>query len=344
MQCPVCGSEGCVQPTTELVATLPSQFRPCPVCRMHIRDKRRPPDITAIGKICSCGKRFIDDVFAHIWTIMVEDGDLKRTAPLAAPGSPLIHPGVIMDRPPFLPARSLILLSPHATRATANRLMAEVPEVRGVVRTGTGVPGLSSGDLERSPETHKLLAGCDVRADIVPVTRGPVAIYKQQSLIHIEFPRTGYPKIRSVERYVGTPPTAYFIDACSGAGTLGIAAARLGVSRVVMNDAWYASAFWSAFNLAVNQEILDIGEIRIMQKYRDMANEPVRRRPEKIADTSGPQIIEVYQGDYHELPSVLGGGSSPVTAFDLFEKSDRDTLARIERDWSARIGGQVFIP
>lgn len=344
MQCPVCGSDACVQPAPDLISSLPSRFRPCPACRMHIRDKRRPPEISAIGTVCSCGKRFIDEVFAHLWTIMVEEADLKRTDPLAAPGSPLIHPGFIMDQPPFLPARSLVLLSPRVTLATAKRLVAEVPEVRGVVRTGTGIPGLSSGGLENVPETHELLAGCDVRADIVPVACGPVAIYKQQSKIHIEFPRPGYPKIRSVEEHVGIPPAPYFIDACSGAGTLGLAAARLGVPRVVMNDAWYASAFWSAFNLEVNREYLDIGNIRFFRQLRQMAEEPVRRHPEKIAETSGPQAIEVYQGDFHELPSMLEPGRSPVTAFDLFEKSDRNTLAQIENDWSLRVGGRVFIP
>lgn len=333
-----------MQPAPELVATLPSRFRPCPACRIHIRDKRRPPDIPAIGKVCSCGKRFIDEVFAHLWAVMVEEGDLKRTDPLAAPGSPLIHPGCIMDQPPFLPARSLVLLSPRATCATAKRLVTEVPEVRGVVRTGTGIPGLSSGDLDTSPGTHELLAGCDVRADIIPVARGPVVIYKQQSKIHIEFPRPGYPKIRSVEQHVGVPPAPYFIDICSGAGTLGIAAARLGVPRVVMNDAWYASAFWSAFNLEVNREYLDIGNVRLLRQLHQMSEEPVRRCPEKIAETSGPQVIEVYQGDFHELPSVLGRSSSPVTAFDLFEKSDRGTIARFEEDWSFRVGGRVFIP
>jgi len=344
MQCPVCGSENCVQLAPDLVTALPTRFRPCPDCRMRIRDKRRPPELPAFGKVCSCGKRFIDDVFAHLWEIMVEEGDLERSDPLAAPGSPLIHPGVAMDHPPFLPVRSLVLLSQRATRATAKRIVAEVPEVQGVVRAGSGIPGIISADLDAVPETHELLAGCDVRADIVPVARGPVAIYKQQSLIHIEFPRPGYPKIRSVEHHVSSSRGVYFIDACSGAGTLGIAAARLGVPRVVMNDAWYASAFWSAFNLEVNRDYLDLGNIRFFHQYRTMAHEPVRHHPEKIAETEGPQVIEVYQGDFHELPSVLGSDGSPVTAFDLFRKSDRGAITQIEKDWAARVGGRVFIP
>lgn len=344
MQCPVCGNDDCVQSASEIVALLPARFRPCPACRIRVRDKRRPPSPVAFGEVCSCGKRFIDEVFTHLWAIMAEEGDLNGTDPLIAVGSPLIHPGFVMDQPPFLPARSLVLLSPRATKITAERMVAEVPEVRGVVRAGTGIPGISSEDLNTEPVAHELLAGCDVRADIIPVACGPVAIYKQQSLIHIEFPRAGYPKIRSVEQHVGTPPVSCFIDACSGAGTLGIAAARLGVPHVVMNDAWYASAFWSAFNLEVNREFLNIERVRFFRQLQDMAKEPVRKIPDKIAESEGAQAIEVYQGDFHELPSVLLMKTLPLTAFDLFQKTDRVSIGKIEKEWSARVGGRVFIP
>ena len=347
MQCPVCGSEDCVRPAPELAAALPSRFRPCPECRMQVRDKHRPPVPRAIGGVCTCGKRFIDEVFAHLWMIMAEEEDLAESDPLIATGSPLIHPGFVMDQPPFLPERSLILLSSRVTGRAAERIVAEVPEVKGVVRAGTGVPGISSPDLDGPPQVHELLAGCDVRADIVPVAGCPVAIYKQQSLIHIEFPRPGYPKIRSVEQQVGSPPVRYFIDACSGAGTLGIAAARLGVARVVMNDAWYASAFWSAFNLDVNRDLLRIGEVRFHRQLPEMVKDPVRRLPELIAETEGPQVIRVYQGDLHELPVVLGRDkmdTPPLTVFDLFCKSDPAAITRIEKDWNDRVGGRVFIP
>ena len=53
---------------------------------------------------------------------------------------------------------------------------------------------------------------------------GQLVMYKQQSLVHIEFPRPGYPKIRAVVLHVGEPPADYFVDACSGVGTLGLVA------------------------------------------------------------------------------------------------------------------------
>ena len=168
-------------------------------------------------------------------------------------------------------------------------------------------PGLVSLDEETVPRVYTLLAGCDVRADIYPLATGPLVVYKQQSLIHVEFPRAGYPKLRSVAAHVGTSPVPLFVDACSGPGTLGLAAACLGVPHVVMNDAWYASAFWSAFNLDVNPCYLDIRKVRIFGHLGDMARHPVVRDPVKIAETVGRQIIEVYQGDLRTLDRVIPG-------------------------------------
>jgi len=344
MQCPVCGKD-CVSSAQEILSSLPAVFLPCEDCRMQVLDKRLPPPLTREpAPPCSCGKRFIDAVFAHIWAIMVEEGDLGETDPLIAAGTPLIHPGFAVDRPPFLPKRSLLLLSQRVTPGTAERLVREVFEVRGVVKTGNGVPGISSVNLDEEPIVHELLAGCDVRADVIPVGSSALVFYKQQSRTHIEFPRAGYPKIRSVEQHVGTPPVSCFVDACCGVGTLGIAAASLGVPHVIMNDAWYASAFWSAFNLEVNRDLLNIGRVRLYKPLQDMAKVPVRRTPEKIAETEGDQRIEVYQGDFHELPSVLVQDSSPLTALDLFQKSDRVAIERITRDWYERVGGALFIP
>jgi len=343
MKCPVCEMD-CVKSAKEILATLPTIFLPCADCSVRALDKRQPPPSLGYGEPCSCGKRFIDEVFAHIWVVMVEEGDLKKTDPLIAAGSPLIHPGFAMDRPPFLPEKSLVLLSPRVTRKTAERLMREVPEMRGVVRSGNFVPGIATADLNSVPKVYELLAGCDVRADIFPLSTGPLVMYKQQSLIHIEFPRSGYPKIRSVEQHVGHPPVPYFIDACSGVGTLGLTAACLGVPRVVMNDAWYASAFWSAFNLEVNREYLSISRVKIFEQIQDMAKHPVVREPVRIAETEGTQSVEVYQGDFRELPSVLLPGIPPMTVLDLFEKNDTVATAKIQEEWRARAGGEVFIP
>jgi len=279
-----------------------------------------------------------------MYIIMVEEGDLKATDPLIAVGSPLVHPGYAMDRPPFLPQKSLTLLTPGATKKTAERLMEEVPELRGIIKKENFIPGIASPDIDSVPRVYELLAGCDVRADIFPLRTGPLVMYKQQSRTHIEFPRGGYPKIQSVEHHIGNPPAGYFVDACSGVGTLGLAAACLGVPHVVLNDAWYASAFWSAFNLEVNREYLRVDRVRIFEQEEDMHKHPVMKEPIKIAETEGEQTIEVYQGDFRRLHTVLSIIPPPVTVFDLFEKNDTPALHLILDTWKKNAGGEVFIP
>ena len=343
MKCPVCEMD-CVESAKDLLATLPTIFIPCADCSLRILDKRSPLPTLEYAEPCSCGKRFIDEVFAHMYVIMVEEGDLSQTDPLIAVGSPLVHPGFAMDRPPFLPEKSLVLLTTRATKITAERLVLEVPELRGIVKKGDFVPGITNPDLHSVPKVYELLAGCDVRADVFPLWTGPMVMYKQQSLIHIEFPRQGYPKIRAVEHHVGKPPVTNFVDACSGVGTLGLTAACLGVPHVVMNDAWYASAFWSAFNLEVNRGYLKISRVKIFEQLQDMQKHPVTIDPIKIAETEGDQVIEVYQGDFHQLFSVLSPGSNPLTALDIFDKKDLTSLEQTKREWLEKVGGEVFVP
>jgi len=343
MKCPVCGSD-CVESASEILASIPSVFLPCGKCRGRILDKRLPLPSLEYEEPCACGKRFIDEVFSHLYVIMVEDGDLMRSAPLIDVGSPLVHPGFAMDQPPFLPKDSLVLVSSRVTKNTAERMLREVPEVRGVVRRGDFVPGITGPDLTVPPRIYDLLAGCDVRADIFPLRTARLVMYKQQSLIHIEFPRPGYPKIRSVEKHIGVPPANFFIDACAGIGTLGLAAACLGVPRVVMNDAWYASAFWSACNLEVNKEYLRVDGVRIYGRLEDMAYRPVGTGPVKIADTEGEQDVEVFHGDFRQLPSVLPPGTTAVTALDLFDKRDTGAINRAKSEWLLKVGGDVFVP
>ncbi|MFA5237116.1 MAG: hypothetical protein WC362_04605 [Methanoregula sp.] len=343
MDCPVCGGD-CVRPAHEVLAVIPTRFLPCPSCRMQVLDKRAPLPRLDYPEACSCKKRFIDGVFAHMYVIMREEGDLGPTDPLIAVGSPLVHPGLALDRPPFLPEKSLLLLSGKVTPKTARRIVAEVPEVKGVVRTAPGIPGLASHEPDAVPLVHTLLAGCDVRADIYPLSTGPLVVYKQQSVIHVEFPRAGYPKLRAVAARVGKPPVPLFVDACSGPGTLGLAAACLGVPHVIMNDAWYAAAFWSAVNIGVNRDFLDIDEVKICTQYGEMRSHPVVREPKKIAVARGRQTLEVYQGDFQNLGAVIPRDAHPVTALDVFDKQDRDAVSALLRVWRNRVGGDVFVP
>ena len=75
-----------------------------------------------------------------------------------------------------------------------------------------------------------------------------------------------------------------------------------------------------------------------------MQKHPVIKEPIKIAETEGEQIIEVYQGDFRRLHTILSAESSPVTVFDFFEKKDTPCPAQILDDWKKNVGGEVFIP
>lgn len=341
MHCPVCGHD-CVTDARELLAALPERFAPCPDCMGLVYDKRLPPPDIDVAEPCSsCGKRFIDEVFAQIYRVMADEGDLAGTEPLAAVGTPLVHPGFALRQPPYLPPRSLVLLSQVVGERAAARLVAEVPEVRGVVRAGAGTPGIADTDAE--PHAHTLLAGCDVRADVFPTRAGPVVVYKQQSVLHIEFPRGIDAKILSLEREIERHHPRTFVDACSGAGTLGIAAARAGVPRVICNDAWYAAAYWTACNLRVNREFLAIEEVTVHRSYDDLRRSPVARDPALVATAAGAQEVEVYQGDLRLLDAVLPQNID-LSALDLFEKADAAKVSRIAAAWRARVGGDIFIP
>jgi hypothetical protein len=343
MKCPVCG-EDCVHYAHELIDTLHDVFAPCKQCEARTLNKNTPLTDTSIPPVCSCGKRFIDAVVAHAYLIMREEGDLAEDAPLKAVGVPLVHPGFAMTRPPHLPSKSLVLLSKEVTPSSARRLVKEVPEIRGVVRDRGIVPGLSDVDFDGVPDTNELLAGCDVRANVFFTQEEPVVIYKQQSVMHIEFPRGYDQKVISVGVKVKHFKPQTFVDALSGAGKLGIIAAFLDVPHVIFNDAWYAAAFWTAVNVRVNSENIDIDDIDILYGYDAMKARPVVKEPIKIAESSGGgQHIEVYQGDFRQLPTVLPTGVD-LSAIDLFEKSQRAVVKSVLDDWKQHVGGEVFIP
>lgn len=343
MKCPVCG-EDCIQNAHELIETLPTIFARCEHCKGRKLNKRAPLKDRTIKEPCDCGKRFIDEVFAHMYVIMTETGVLGDDDPLARVGMPLVHPGFAMAQPPYLPKNSLVLLSRNVDEPTARRLVAEVPEVRGVIRSDESVPGLTDINFDGLPDTYQLLAGCDVRANVFSTQNEKIVVYKQQSVMHIEFPRGYDPKIVSVGVQVRTHKPKCFVDACSGVGTLGLVAALYDIPRVIFNDAWYAAAFWTAYNLRVNQENLNFDELILNCDYDTMKRNPVRTEPIEIAHTDGgKQSFQVYQSDFNLLNSVLPGDVD-LSVIDIFEKRDEERVHAIVEEWKSHVSGEVFIP
>jgi hypothetical protein len=342
MKCPACG-EDCLERASDLIALMPKVFSRCPDCREVSLDKMMPPPPGSYHDPCHCGKRFIDEVYAHLYEILVREGLFSGKEPLKSVGTPLVHPGFPASGPPFLPKRSLVLLSRKINRDTAARMFDEVPEIRAVVNHGDFTPGVIDPDLVIPPRTYDLLAGCDVRADIYPTRSGPIVLYQQQSRMHIEFPRFFNPKITSVESRIKALTPQWFVDAFSGTGKLGLTAARTGVPHVVLNDAWYAAAFWSGYNVLVNREFFRVNEVNLISDYESMEGNPVGSKPILIARTEGSQEIQVFQGDFRELHHVLP--AEPVlAALDIFQKFERKATGFALQSWHEHVAGEAFIP
>lgn len=338
MQCPVCGEE-CVRDAGEIIGMIPGVFSPCDKCRVVPLDKAAPlPQDYEPSPPCSCGRRFIDEVFASIYLVLQDEGAITGNEPIKAVGTPVIHPGFVLAAPPFLPERSLVLLSSHPDREAAEKIVRKVPEVRGVVRTGPATPGLGQGGLA----AHELLAGCDVQANFFATSTGGIVVYKELSRTHIEFPRPVNPKIRKVEREIRRHAPRTFIDACCGAGTLGLAAALAGVPEVIFCDAHGPAAFWTAANIRANRDVLLIDEIAVHAEKETIPE--VRDEPVLVAEAWGDQHLLVYHGNLARLPPLLKGHEHTLAALDIFGKEDHDACTRVLSAWRDAGGGKAFIP
>lgn len=298
------------------------------------------------GEVCSCGKAFIDDVFVRLYHCLIDAGLLSGNEPLSAVGTPLIDPGLYLRAPPHLPLRSLLIISSVFDADTAQRAYRTIPHISGILSDCQKPPGIGDtwGDSEPVWSEHTLLCGCDVRADLFSTSRGPVAIYKKQGSAHIEFPHGLDPKIRSLESAIRTVHPDLMVDACSGSGTLGISSMRLGVDHVILNDPWYAAAFFSGFNLMVNHDILGLNECTICYDFSDFSCKPVRKTSLLVAEGFGDnKHIEVFQGMMESLPPRVSSGRI-LTAYDPFDKGVSDQNQSLLSFWHKEVGGEVFIP
>ncbi|MBP2146808.1 hypothetical protein J2129_002262 [Methanofollis sp. W23] len=339
MQCPVCGGD-CLQDAGSVLATLPEVFTPCDRCMIVSLDKRRPPPADyAPPPPCTCGRRVLDDVITTCYQIFTEEGITTGTEPLGAIATPVINPGFVMKAPPLLPTRSLLLLSPLPDQTTAERIVREVPEVQGVVQTSRAVPGIGP---DGALATHTLLAGCDVQANIFPTSSGDLVVYKELSRLHLEFPHPVNPKVRAVERAIRRERAEIFVDACCGAGTLGLAAARTGTPEIILNDTYGPAVLWTTVNLMVNQDALLIDEVVLHAAYTDLP--PARNDPFLVAEGLGDQHITIYQGNFDRLPATIPEASWSLTALDIFGKDQSQACTAALDRWIQAGGGKAFIP
>jgi hypothetical protein len=319
MECPCCG-RSCVRPAEEILASIDSMYMACPDCAPDPNlDKNEPlANLQGRGGRCSsCGKAPLDFVMLDALRVLVETGLRDEGDNLRSVGSPLITVGYPLAYPPRLGPKSLIIAGENLSKDAADAILMRVPEVKGIILSG-GLPGIvDSGD---KPLEWRLLAGCDMRGDVVQSLFGELVIYKSQSKIHIEFPRQSAPKMRILEELYFKGKIVDVADGLCGPGTLGLMCSLAGAKRVVMNDIWLPAVENVMLNLEANRDLLKIDEIeRLEHPICTVGSEPVL-----IGRAYGACEIEVYHGDLKRLFSKVS--PARLCLIDHFPKADTRAL------------------
>jgi hypothetical protein len=303
MKCPACGKD-CVKIAEDILANIDREYMACRDCAPEPNlDKSRPlrdlPD--ELQRCHSCGKATLDAVMLDALHILAEFGLRDDGETLRSVGSPLIAVGYPLAYSPRLGPRSLIIIGERLGRQAAEAIVERIPEIRGVIHS-RGVPGIR-GSLTM-PNENVLLAGCDLRADVVQSLFGELVIYKSQSKVHIEFSRQRSPKMKILEQLYIQGRIRDVTDGLSGPGTLGLMCALAGAKRIVLNDAWSPAVQNIILNLKVNKKLLGIEQIEYLEEHLERIKAPanyVGFEPMLVCRASGKCDIEVYHGDLGRL-------------------------------------------
>ena len=210
-------------------------------------------------KRCSCGKRPIDVVIAHILKIMIEEGTVPEKATLRrnSPG-PLSNYYYSSLNPQFLAKKSLILLHPDFTEEVASRLIGEVSEVACVLK-GSPQDTVGIFDKDSILNHFEILEGDDTQINVMRTLLGDkLVLVKNQSKHHIEVAMTTEQKLVQLHNYLNNNSikTGTAVDAMCGLGAIGIYLLKYGFEKVIFND--INPEMIDA--LRVNLEINDISE------------------------------------------------------------------------------------
>ncbi len=253
----ICGL-GCVEDAMYTLKDIEQFYSPCDKCKDPKLKKFKPlKDQMSLGELnanfgsCKCGKRHLDLVMAHILKIMIEESVRNEDATLRNTCTPLITPAYPTRSAPYLPKNSMVILADGITLRCAERIVDEIPEVKGVLN-GDIHQTVGLKDFNSSPHVYKLLAGCDMRCDVVLTSYGALCIYRNQAEIHLEFSKPTSPKVEVLRNFIDKYKNPTILDCTCGPGTLGITCLKAGAKMVVFNDLWYPAAKMALLNLEVN--------------------------------------------------------------------------------------------
>lgn len=312
VDCPSCGSPDCITPAEDVLCKAMNMYSPCGSCMNEVPLEKLKPfeslglKLDAGYRRCpSCGRRHLDVVMAHVMDVLIGSGCMSGRSPLKDVGTPLIRYGVPLMEPPRLGSREVVMIVDNVDSDTARKIMDEVPEIKGVLlRKGSPVKSVGILDTNTSPHLYKLMAGCDMRADVVSCALGELVFYRNQSEIHIEFWRNNSTKIKMIERLFmeGMLEGRVVVDGFAGVGTLGLFTALIGAKKVILNDAWLPAIRNLILNIEANKNLLGVEVVRIadITQLSEIGEEPVL-----VARATGLVDIEVYHGDFRNLDSVV---------------------------------------
>jgi len=296
-RCPSCGSLSCVTSAEHVLEIAPTMYAKCQACHdlvLKKTDEINLSDINFNDLTCTnCGRRPLDAVMAHILATSVRRKDRPKLS-LREVGTPLLSPGVPTYAPPHIGYHNLLLMTNQRLIADASdRILREVPEVAGVIFGDTKrVIGLAHSQAQ--PHTCRVLAGCDIRADLVASAYGQILIYKSQSKIHIEYDNA----VKMAK--LGALPVSgrVVLDALAGPGSLGLMSVLMGAQRVILNDAWLPAVENAYLNLRVNRRILGI---RMIKRASTTKRESDKTPELFCTATTDNGVIELYHGDFQEF-------------------------------------------
>jgi hypothetical protein len=319
MECPCCG-KSCVRPAQDVLSAIGGMYMACPNCAPDPSlDKNKPLiELQLSEKRCdSCGRAPLDLVMHDVLRVLIEAGLRDKRDNLRSAGSPLISFGYHLAYPPRLGPGSLIIAGESFNKNAADAIIAQVPEIKGIILSG-GVPGVA--DFQTKPVEWKLLAGCDMRGDVIQSLFGELVIYKSQSKIHIEFPRQSAPKMKILEELYFRGRISSVVDGLCGPGTLGLMCALAGAKRVVLNDIWLPAVENAMLNLQANRGLLGIEKIERLEHPKCAVGDD----PVLVGIARGACQIEVYHGDLKRLFSKAEPAG--LCLIDHFPKADTREL------------------
>jgi hypothetical protein len=203
-------------------------YKPCEKCNKPL------PKSIPIKKLnlknrketCECGKRHIDDVMINVYEIIDNFGEFKsKNISLKDVGVPLVEVGYPLKYLPVLRKNELIIMA-NVSKECAEKIV-KIDEIKGVL-------SINQRFSPNSSNINKLLAGDDFRCDVFPLGNDCVIVCKNQSKVHIEFPRPYNPKISKIKRL--NLKNKVVIDGFCGVGTLGMIALKMEAKKVIFCD------------------------------------------------------------------------------------------------------------